>query len=66
MQPRCDRLAYSVDPQFAGPIEKARSVEDRKAPMSCGQRPLAPNISRSSEVSLSVDVLIVLTSDRSA
>jgi hypothetical protein len=35
--------------------------------MSCGQRLLAPNISRSSEVSLSIDVLIVLTvtSDRS-
>ena len=34
--------------------------------MSCGQRLLAPSISRSSEVSLSMDLLIVLTSDRSA
>jgi hypothetical protein len=32
VQPRRDHLAYEVDPQFAGRIEKAPSVEDREGP----------------------------------
>jgi hypothetical protein len=35
------------------------------APMSCGQRRLAPNMSRSSAVRRSIGVLVVATSHRS-
>ena len=67
---RCslDAIASRMASIRSSPAGSRRLVPSRiaRAPMSCGQRLLAPNISRSSEVSLSIDVLIVLTSDRSA